>query len=89
MAERWPDGAPKMALDPCPYCGYEADAAINPSVDPGHDRHPGEGDVSICAHCVGPSIFTAAGTRRLPTSDEMKEILADPRVQQVIRNAYR
>jgi hypothetical protein len=45
---------PKMRVpeQPCPYCGAVQDAVSGTT-----SRYPEPGDVSVCIHCAGASIF--------------------------------
>ena len=63
----------------CPVCGISHDGALATS-----GLHPPEdGDASLCAACGGWSIFTAIGTRRLPTSEESERLASDPATRRV------
>lgn len=60
----------RPALDVCPWCGREHDAATNAGGVGDQTTPPEPGDVAVCWVCHWPSYFTADGLRR-PTVDEL------------------
>jgi hypothetical protein len=47
------------------------------------------GDVSLCAYCATPAIFTDAGTLRKPTAEEQGELDTSADVQRAIAGLKR
>jgi predicted amidophosphoribosyltransferase len=58
---------------PCPCCGAKLDAAT------GGRLAPRPGDVTICAYCAAPLVFTEGGLRA-PTDAERERMLVDQTV---------
>lgn len=65
---------------PCPFCGYEMDAASG-------KREPNPGDISICISCAQPLVFTQTmqlramtpaewGALDLPNKTELRRYMA-------------
>jgi hypothetical protein len=63
----------------CPGCGAEINAATNVT---GTGR-VSKGDVSLCLKCGEWLIYTNTYQLRLPSSDELATLRADPRCQKV------
>jgi hypothetical protein len=64
----------------CPACGAEIDAATNTD---NSQRRPSRGDASLCLKCGEWLIYINAYQLRLPTSEELATLRADPRCQKV------
>ncbi|QOV99542.1 hypothetical protein [Rhodococcus pyridinivorans] len=62
----------------CPHCHRANDRTT--CADPNNpDAQPNPGDVNLCFNCGGPSIFTE-DSPRLPTEEELEQLLANPRI---------
>lgn len=64
----------------CPSCG-KANDCHDCTTDPGATPEPG--DVTLCWYCGQLGIYTEAGIR-LPTDDELAELLSDQGVLDAI-----
>jgi hypothetical protein len=71
----------------CPYCAHKLDAATAGPANPKAVPSPGDG--TICIECGGVLIFAEGLTVRRPTPDELAEILALPRVGEMIQAIHR
>ena len=69
----------RVPTSACPFCDQGADAAANVT-----GLHaPKAGDAMLCSSCGAWSVYTAAMTRRAPSTDETERIAADPAAQRV------
>jgi hypothetical protein len=75
----------RMKAHRCLRCDELLDAAT-PIPGSEHNR-PARGDVSICWKCNHVAIFTRGSKLREPRPDELRAIMADPRVSKT-RNAW-
>jgi hypothetical protein len=65
----------------CPFCKH----AVNDYVDGQHPANtPHDGDISICAHCTGLSVFQGRELR-LPTPNELAKAMRDQRLLRAIK----
>jgi hypothetical protein len=60
----------------CIRCNELLDAATSVT----GDDQPKRGDASICLKCNHVAIFTRGGKLREPRSDELRTLMADPRI---------
>lgn len=67
----------ERATNPCPYCGEVNDCASG-LFEP--ESVPSAGDVSICLHCAGVTIYNADLTVRVPAEEERLQLEDDPQV---------
>lgn len=67
----------------CPRCHAELDAATLPA---NPEQRPRAGDVSVCGYCLNLAVFTGSGFElRVPTSDELDELEANPEVAEMVQ----
>lgn len=65
----------------CPFCKH----AVNAFVDRRQPANtPRDGDISVCAHCSGMSVFHGDDLR-LPTPGELAKAMRDPKLVHAIQ----
>lgn len=67
----------------CPFCGTLQNAASAVSRD-GKPLRPQPGNASICAKCLGVSVFDNELNRRRPTPEEQAHLDANPEIQFIL-----
>jgi hypothetical protein len=65
----------------CPFCQHTVNAFVDPR-DPANTPH--DGDISICAHCSGLSVFEG-NELRLPTPAELARSMRNRDLLQSIK----
>jgi hypothetical protein len=66
----------------CPHCGQ-----LITGWGSAVGERPSAGDASICAYCGVLAVYTDTLALRLPTSDELTELLADPDIHKAMLDA--
>src|SRR4051812_10831976 len=66
----------------CLKCGYATDRAS--SIGGLKPRGPKPGDVTVCIQCTHIMLFNPDLTLRDPTTEELRDILEDPRIVAVV-----
>lgn len=69
----------------CPHCGRNNQRTRNTQGD--DEDQPVTGDLSLCWHCRNVAIFIDSPhglSLRLPTDEELSEIMSDPDVREVL-----